>query len=146
MNIKYATEPVLIAIPLKNEMMLHEDWYFCVGRRCVWIPAGYIFNGASIPGPLWPIGSPFEPCLQAGALAHDFLYLTHLVSRSTADDILYHLLRQGGKVNSARAHVIWLGVRGFGQIGWHNFADDRRDLNDLKTIVSKRSDKDKFII
>jgi hypothetical protein len=128
----------------KKKVRLCKDWYFWVGNVAYWIPAGYIFDGASIPRIFWTlIGSPFQPDFWAAALAHDWLYLTHLVGRKIADDVIYQILRQSG-VNTFKAHVIWAAVRGCAAWAWDNGTEDLTELQRIKNEVSQRQDHAKF--
>ena len=74
------------------------------------IPAGFTWNGASIPRALWPvIGSPFEPRLQAPAMVHD--YCCHSgFNRKKADKVFRKLLIANG-VSKVRANIMYAGVR-----------------------------------
>ena len=53
---------------------LIEDWFYTLrdGTRIV-IPKGFVFNGASIPRPLWAILSPVG-LLFIPSLVHDYAY------------------------------------------------------------------------
>lgn len=51
-----------------------EDWYFKLpDNMTIIIPAGFVFDGASIPRPLWWVLSPVGLLLIPG-LVHDFAY------------------------------------------------------------------------
>lgn len=127
----------------KKARLVH-DWYFWIGSKVYWIPAGYIFDGASIPRIFWTIiGSPFEPDYWAAALAHDWLYLTHFVDRKTADEVIYQLLKQSG-VGTIKAHIIWAAVRSCAAWAWDNNTDDLTELQRIKNEISQRHDHAKF--
>jgi hypothetical protein len=125
---------------------LGDDWYFKVNGNKVWLPRGYWYNGASIPRPFWSIiGSPFDPDYWAGALAHDWRYLTHTCTRPEADETLFQLLRQAG-VGLGRARVIWGAVRSCGYPAWTNNKKDKADLKELRDMVAARPDGGKFFV
>jgi hypothetical protein len=80
----------------------------------VLIPAGYTFDGASIPRWLWSlIGSPFEPELMLAACVHDWYCehtSQHYESRAIGDSVFFMLLRKAG-VPVWRRRIMFLGVR-----------------------------------
>lgn len=78
------------------------------------IPAGYTFDGASIPRCLWSlIGSPFDPDLILAACVHDW-YCEHTAncyqSRVIGDAVFFYLLTKAGVARWRRV-VMYLGVR-----------------------------------
>lgn len=133
--------------PYKNNaafVEFSEDWFFTMDGKAIWIPKDYYFNGASIPRVFWAIiGSPFEPDYWAGSAAHDFIYLTHIYDRSTADEILFQLLRRAG-VGLWRARTIWAAVRAGGWVAWGNKEADKIELGQMLTEIAGRPDRDKF--
>lgn len=143
MRVWYNELPSLV--PFGGRMcMLDKDWSFFVDGAEYHIPSLYFFDGASIPRPLWSfVGSPFEPCMWAGSIAHDWIYLVHIFDRSKADEILYQLIMQSG-VGSIRAHLIWAGVRSGAWWAWDNTEDDASVLAALKVQLRGRPDGAKF--
>ena len=80
----------------------------------VTVPAGYHFDGASIPRCLWSlIGSPFDPDLILGACVHDW-YCEHSAncyqSRVIGDAVFFYLLTKAGVAHWRRV-LMYLGVR-----------------------------------
>jgi hypothetical protein len=80
----------------------------------VFVPRGYIFDGASIPRVLWSlIGSPFEPSLMKAACVHDW-YCDHSAdcyqSRVIGDAVFFYLLTKAGVARWRRV-LMYLGVR-----------------------------------
>ena len=78
------------------------------------VPAGYRFDGASIPRWLWwLIGSPFEPDLMLAACVHDW-YCDHTAesyqTRVIGDAVFFALLTRAG-VPRWRRILMYLGVR-----------------------------------
>lgn len=125
-----------------NKCMLHEDWYFTIDGKRFWIMAGYVFDGASIPRIFWTlVGSPFQPNFWAAALAHDWLYLTHLESRSVADEVIYQLLLKS-EVSRAKSRLIWLSVRSGAWWAWWNTTEDLEEIQKLKQIAAERPEHD----
>jgi hypothetical protein len=145
MKIYYDIQPECEAMPETNFVKLVKDWYFCIDNKKIWIPKDYYYNGASIPRIFWSIiGSPFEPDFWSAAMGHDYLYLLHLVDRSTADECLYQLLLQSN-VNTIRAHIIWAAVRTCGMLAWNNDSSDKLEIDTLLKELSLRKDRDKFL-
>jgi hypothetical protein len=145
MYIFYKTMPHLEGNCDNDWLHLIEDWCFYIDDKPVWIPAGYEYDGASIPRIFWSIiGSPFEPRLQAAALAHDWIYLTHIYSRALADEVIYQLTIRS-KVNTVKAHIIWAAVRSCGYLPYQNNEKDRAILNNLIQQIKCRPDGNKFL-
>lgn len=87
------------------------------GEIHVW--PGFETDGASIPRFLWStIGHPFTGRYQPGAVVHDALYMARLLTRQTADAILFDLCRAAG-VSVAKAALIYTGVAAFGGFPYH---------------------------
>jgi len=143
LKIRYDIEPVMVRIG-KNKVMLLQDWCFFINDVPYWIPAGYFYNGASIPRVFWiVVGAPFEPQFWAAALAHDWIYLTHILGRVIADEVIFQLCIQA-EVELWRARCIWAAVRSCGQVPWINNEQDKKDLLEVKTKVLAREDAAKF--
>ena len=146
MKMYYTQKPEMSPVESQNWMKLDSDWSFFIDDKPIWIPKDYYYDGASIPRLFWSvIGSPFEPDLQAPALAHDWLYLTHLTDRATADETIFQLMTQA-TINTIRTHLIWGAVRGFASFAWTNNAKDVAELVQLRKELLLRPDGRKFCI
>jgi hypothetical protein len=133
-----------------REIELCRDWWieiFYKGRWIsIWIPAGYTFDGASIPRMFWSIiGSPFDPVFWAAALIHDWLYLMHQLPRSVADEVLRLALIQC-EAFGLQARIMWAAVRSCGYPAWTNSAEDAEERGKMLCIIAGRPDKDKFVV
>ena len=88
------TKLKLISVPGENKMIVANDisWRCVVDDQVFFLPEGFIFDGASIPRPLWSVyGGPFGKYRDAACL-HDFLYAYGSllgVSRKKADHYFY---------------------------------------------------------
>ena len=120
----------------KRTWCVAQDWVFELplgGPRCV-IPAGFIFDGASIPRIFWWFLSPTGLLLIPG-LIHDFAYRYDLLLRRGEDNSLitvhigygkdhwYRLFRVlTQKINNVfLLHwIVWLAVSLGGAIAWKN--------------------------
>lgn len=87
------------------------------GRKQMFtVPKGFLFDGASIPKVLQPIlGKPHSSRFLVAAAFHDYMYQNVYFSRNFADEVFYLLLREFG-VSSAKASLMFLGLRAFGFI------------------------------
>lgn len=125
----------------KNWLVLNQDFWFAINGKVYKIPAGYRWNGASIPRAVWWIvGSNSSPDLWAFSLIHDWLYLTHHTSREMADAVGYRVL-QLSDVSAWRCRVIWGAVRAFGGVSaWGNKDSDKKQIQEIIGIISGRFD------
>jgi hypothetical protein len=100
-------------------MMVDEDLEVSISKvpqvqYVVRIPAGYTFNGASIPKSCWLlIGTPFQPDYQLAACVHDW-FCEHTAddyqSRVIGDATFFKLLTDAN-VPKWRRVLMYLGVR-----------------------------------
>jgi len=142
--VKYDFEPCYHKANSKGHVQLDKDWLFHINNRSIWIPKDYICDGASIPRPFWSIvGSPFDPINVVGAWAHDYLYLTHLTDRSTADEVAFQVWRQAG-MGLGKARIMWGAVRSCASFAWKNNKEDKEELIKLRALIESRPDKAKF--
>jgi len=121
------------------------DVKYAVGSITFRVPAGYEFDGASIPPFAWPvIGSPFHPEFMRAAVAHDWLYATHLTDRKTADGVFKAILLEDG-TGEARAGLMYSAVRMAGKFSWADRPEDLAYLTYLRElIVSDGRDPDYY--
>lgn len=99
--------------------MVSRDWVVVIDGERYTIPAGYVFNGSSIPWFLWWLFPPtYAPAWEASCF-HDLCY-SHLwrqVTKRFADDAFRAIMLQQG-ANSAVAAVFYQAVHRFGKGGW----------------------------
>lgn len=89
-----------------------QDKEFCIDERYYTVPAGYQFDGASVPRLLWWLFVPAGLALEAASL-HDWLYDNRgfgVLSRKRVDKIFYDHLRQDG-AGRLQAYLMYLAVR-----------------------------------
>ena len=81
----------------KGTFRLEEpvDYRRQIGNKVydITVPAGFIFDGASIPKPARAFLDPTDPDTIEAALLHDFLYATRLLSKAEADKLFYLVMR-----------------------------------------------------
>lgn len=102
--------------------------YSAVLDAIITVPAGFRFDGESIPTVLHWLVPPFGQS-KRGACVHDYLYRYHgfhtisgelvPVSRKEADAVYFELVRAKG-LSSWRAHIRWAALRGVGWIAWRS--------------------------
>jgi hypothetical protein len=99
------------------------------------IPAGFWFNGGSIPAAFWQTTfTPFDMRVIDFFLFHDWAYASHCVDKRTADDTLQAGIRSRGL--TLRGAVVTTAVRLFGESSWKLDATDRLYMRSLrKTII-----------
>lgn len=114
--------------------------FWAVASPLVWfdgvlgftVPVGALTDLASIPRILWNIPA-LDPDgeSRSAAVAHDWLYRTHQLSRSDADDFLRKaIIARGGNAYTAR--MFWAGVR-LGGSGPYNAHPDGPTAADFDT-------------
>jgi len=121
---KMIPQPKLTPRPKENLYELIEEYsYKCTvdgETLLITIPAGFIYNGASIPAIGWLVTyTPFHPDVMVPALIHDYLYGDHSlgIDRYTADSILYQMLVENG-VKEITAEIMYQAVRAAGSAFW----------------------------
>jgi Protein of unknown function (DUF1353) len=120
--------PVLTWIGPGNAWRLEEAYSYQDGPTTITVPAGFEFDLASIPRPLWWLISPFELSI-AAPLVHDFLSQhegdppagsitpPRIYSRPEADRLFRHIMEVEG-VPWWRRVLAYFGVRAFGWLAW----------------------------
>lgn len=98
------------------------------------IPAGFWFNGGSIPAAFWQATfTPFDMRVIDFFLFHDWAYTSHCCDKRTADDTLQAGIRsQGLKLRGA---VVTTAVRLFGDSSWNRTSIDALYLRRLKLQI-----------
>lgn len=78
------------------------------------IPAGFRWDGASIPRWLWDnLGyGPYHPCVMAASLYHDYGYRRDAPDQGHQDRTFYELLLENG-ANRIRARVMYRAVQAY---------------------------------
>ena len=104
-----------LAIELVENFTHDTPWGF------ISIPAGFIYNGASIPrlGQFVLGVSRYGAQVRGAAVTHDYHYKHHVVSRKRADIIFHWMLRANG-VNAFKAALMYRTLRLFGRKAWNN--------------------------
>lgn len=82
------------------------------------VPAGFVFDGASVPQMLWSFMDPAGEAFEA-ACVHDYLYETSLKTKDYADKAFRSMLLRYG-VDAYKAEVAYRAVRRFGKGSYSN--------------------------
>lgn len=116
LSVLYQQEPSLTPIYKRHWWILNHDWQF----GDITIPAGFLTDLDSIPHvPI--LFSLYKGRSRTGALGHDYLYATGIVSRYTADTLfLDHMLKED--IPEYIAYSMFWAVRLF---GWRYYRRNR---------------------
>lgn len=139
---------------MKNRLQLSPSWHYmypnepgmtvcsdfsfiAFGGGAHTIPAGFWYNGASIPALFWQlIYSPFDPRILEAACIHDWLYTNKAVGRSVADATLrmYIQINCRDKIKPA---IVQKAVAMFGGGSWKDSPADKTYLNRLRHEIAE---------
>ncbi len=120
--------PVLSYDPIKQLWRLEQDYAYVHAGTTITVPAGFEFDLASVPKPLWWLISPFDLSIVA-PLIHDFLYRyegnplagsiapPRTYTRKEADRLFRYIMKQEGVWWWRRA-AAYRAVRTFGRSWW----------------------------
>ncbi len=104
-------QPSLTPMPDANRYMLNNDYTFALKGKAYVVPAGFVFDGASIPFVGWlPTFTPFHPKVMVAALIHDWFHKYHKVPRALADKFFKTCLVDNGASN-IKAQTMYAALR-----------------------------------
>jgi hypothetical protein len=116
-----------------------EDYVLFIFGITIRIPAGFVFDGASIPFFAWILTyTPHHPVVMLAAMVHDYLYLTHFVSREQADMIFKSLLLKN-YCSPEKAALMHRCVRLGGGMFWGWSEKDKDKIRFLQNLVGKEN-------
>jgi len=92
-----------------NRWELAESWQ----TPSVFVPKGFVTDGASVPRLFWWFASPSGDLFEA-SVVHDYLYKNALKTKAIADKKFFETAMRY-KTNKLRAHVAYFFVRMFGK-------------------------------
>ena len=113
----FRTQPEIAILYGRDLMILHDrlEYFDYREHQLFVIEEGFIYDGASIPKPLWSIiGSPFDADFRLPSALHEFLYRNEVISKERADQMFYDALRGTG-VGYLKAQSMYLAVKLFGR-------------------------------
>lgn len=112
---------------------LLEDVIYHVGGRSstdkIVVPAGFVWDGGSVPRALWMFLDPWGSASKA-FLLHDWLYRTQERSRLVSDAIFMEAMEVLG-VGFVKRKLLFRGVRMGGWLAW---SKNKKKLNESKGI------------
>ncbi len=124
-------QPKLKPVLDRNYYELVESWMVRTPYGDFAVPAGFMYDGASIPRFFWRVtGGPFQSPRCIAALLHDYLYATHKVDRATAD-IIYRDMQFALGIAKYKARIEYRALRIFGGFAWRNHGT----MNHLAALV-----------
>lgn len=90
------------------------------------VPAGFIFDGASIPKAAWTgLGlHPFSSEVVRAGLIHDYLYAKKLLPREDCDKVLRRILRYENELSGVTISIIYGAVRLAGGSSYNENQDE----------------------
>jgi hypothetical protein len=106
--------PQLSPVWREPSWVLLEDYAF----DWIVVPAGFIFDGASVPRFFWRVVTPHSPLVIRAALGHDYGYTTRKKPREWLDNWFREVLIEDG-VNALTAAAMYRAVRLFGDRAYH---------------------------
>lgn len=116
---------------------LVSDYFVAHGGFYVYVKAGFVFDGASIPRFFWRVvGHPFQGLARPASLIHDALYSSHATTREQADSLFYGLLTRNG-VTRVKAWTLYRGVRMWGWCAWNDKTPESLSVNKQLVSVAK---------
>ena len=107
---------------------LEEDVSYLVGCVPVFIRKGFVYDGASIPRPVWSLVGLYPGgVMEEPALLHDYLYIhggvvsvsRDRISRAMVDKAFFDMMIASG-VRKSQAYICYAAVRIFGGMFWNN--------------------------
>jgi hypothetical protein len=126
-------DPKVTMLPDGRRMRLDRELAYTDPSGRVWtVPAGYIYDGATIPRSLWSVvGGPFEGRYRTAALFHDIEcekghWGICLVPSAEVHRMFYNAMRCSG-VSEEQADLMWTAVDRYGP-KWEAAKDAPHDL------------------
>lgn len=117
----YPSQPSILPVATRKYELANDYTFTFHGHR-VTIPAGFTYDGASVPRFLWWFIPPDGPH-RAAALIHDYLYMNKgvvahlLISRKQTDDLFLAHLKDSG-IKPYKTKMMYWAVRLGGGFLW----------------------------
>ena len=114
----------------KMKITLAPFIYYDHWHGCIEVPAGFIFDGASIPRFAWStLGvTPYDPKVVAAAVVHDWLYNSKVKSKKDADAIFYYIMEYQGLLSTSQMRLMYTAVKLFGGKAYKKLLNDNEFL------------------
>lgn len=128
------TPDVELLDPRRRIWRLKEDWRIEEDDFILIIPAGFLFDRASVPRMVWSVIAPDDLGTE-GPLVHDFLYRCQgcppegtcwppdrAFTRDEVDDLLARRMERDPRIVAWKRRLAWAGVRAGGWLPWSRAA------------------------
>ncbi len=113
-------QPIYTSLPESDALQLVEPYMYEEFGVHLDIPAGFIWDGASIPRMLWmSTGSNYDPDFTLPGLVHDYMYHSGTYSKKLADQIFLNELKREN-VSFYTRYKMYYAVKFFGGQAWEN--------------------------
>lgn len=123
MRSSFTTPLIVSPMPNGREWKLFRSFIYHIGskrsNKIIKVPAGFIFDFASIPKFLWFL--PSWAKFSKASVLHDWLYHIQDRTRKEADDIFYEAMLvswRNHRLGALLAYIERLAVRLFGWVAW----------------------------
>ena len=125
----------------ENAWELLDDFTLATDKYKVTVKKGFDFDGASIPKVLWSvIGSPMEGKYVPGAVIHDGLYASGVISRNEADEVFLKLMVMAN-VGYVKRYAMYWAVKSCGVIAWKNNMSEFDKYKKFVDVYSIQTDR-----
>ncbi len=91
------------------------------------IPAGFIFDGASIPRFAWSLlgVTPYDPRVVTAAVIHDWMYNSKVRSKSDSDSVFLNIMKHQKLLSKYQIKLMYYSVKFFGHSSYNrNLVED----------------------
>jgi len=106
-------------VGVKNTWIVQQPLIYQKINLCIKVPKGFIFDFASVPKLFWNIFPPNGGRYDRAACLHDWLYATHIYTKSESDYIFY-IAMLDDKTPKWKAKLFYWAVKLFGKSAWKN--------------------------
>jgi len=131
----YFDQPEVSPVPHQKQYILLNDYTIKWGKEKIIVPEYFLFDGASIPSIGWKIFfTPFNYYVLMPALAHDWVYVSHQLSRKDADIMFRDLLIRNGVI-TAKANSMKKILQLFGGKAWEWQKEDIKKMHLLYSLI-----------
>lgn len=105
-----------------NTYKLLEDLIWFDGTDLIVVPSGFVYNGGSVPRPLWWFIPPKGTNADRAFCLHDFLYGSKLYTKEKADVLMKHAMI-ADNFSPIRTEAAYTAVMLFGHKAWNRTTD-----------------------
>lgn len=150
---KGTLERLIVYVTEARKWQVAEDWCYEHGGDTFIVPKGFVFDGASIPRPFWPLLSPIGLLLLPG-LIHDFGYRYNYIwckdasaacgyvkKYENADQLFWDKLfyAVGKEVNGMKIIdcIAFIALKSLGHLAWNENRDNQHRVAEVFPETAK---------